>query len=387
MGIEDRGGTIQFAERTLALLDEVHTTASYKYALLLALIDECQDSAGGERGPRGSVTTRQLAERVAANYWRQVRVHPKKGGMLMQMSGQRRSIPNLIKEFVERHGERRVGTPHRARKIASEEYECLLDEIERILIRWPIPLLQQVGDESVDLLYRVSWPAGGAPGVSAYQRGLREGAPGVCTGGFDNRLVFIPGVEENLSLLAGLLRPVIRREWSRFVARRNPEAVEDIEVFLFEPNRAQLGKLRDPLGQLQDGRCFFCQEKVRTPVIDHFLPWTRCADDSLANLVVADQRCNGRKSDHLAAVAHLRHWGERLVRHGSDLEGISEEEVWPYDEGKSKNLTHSVYRGIPSEVPLWLQDKEFQAAEQNEIRKALISMRRKAEIAKGSGMV
>ena len=223
--------------------------------------------------------------------------------------------------------------------------------------------------------------------MGAYQRGLREGARGVFTGGFDNRLIFYPGVEENLSLLAGLLRPVIRREWSRFVARKNPEAVEDIEEFLFEPNRAQIGKLRDPLGQLQDGRCFYCQEKVSQPVIDHFLPWTRCADDSLANLVVADQRCNGRKSDHLAAVAHLRHWGERLVRHGSDLEGISEEEVWPYDEGRSRNLTHSVYRGIPSEVPLWLQDKEFQAAEQNEILKALSSMKRKAEIATGSDMV
>ncbi len=377
MGV-DRGQTIQFAERTLALLDEAHTTASYKYALLLALIDECQDSAGGERGPRGSVTTRQLAERVAANYWKQVRVHPKKGGMLKQMTGGGRSIPNLIQEFVARHGERRVGTPHRAKRIASEEYEGLLDEIEWILIRWPIPLLQQVGSEPVDLLYRVSWQPGGPPGVRAYQRRLRGGARGVLTGEFDNRLVFVPGVEENLSLLAGLLRPVIRREWSRFVARRNPEAVEDIEEFLFEPNRIHLGKLRDPLDQLQDGRCFYCQEKVGKPVIDHFLPWTRCADDSLANLVVADQRCNGRKSDHLAAVAHLHHWGDRLVRHGSDLEEIAEREVWPYDEGRSRNLTHSVYTGIPSEVPLWLQGRKFEGAEQSEIRKALTAMRRKA---------
>ena len=229
----------------------------------------------------------------------------------------------------------------------------------------------------MDLLYRVSkgWP-GGPPGVRAYQRGLREGERGICAGGFDNRLVFFPGVEENLSLLAGLLRPVIRREWSRFVARRNPEAVEDIEEFLFEPNRIHLGKLRDPLDELQDGRCFYCQEKVGKPVIDHFLPWTRCADDSLANLVVADKRCNGRKSDHLAAVAHLRHWGDRLVRHGSDLEEIAEREVWPYDEGRSRNLTHSVYTGIPSEVPLWRQDKKFEGAVQSEIRKTLISMRR-----------
>jgi hypothetical protein len=60
----DQRGAIGFAEKVLELLDEGRYTTTYKYALLLALIDvsiECQETSGA---PPDQVTTRQLAEKI-----------------------------------------------------------------------------------------------------------------------------------------------------------------------------------------------------------------------------------------------------------------------------------------------------------------------------------
>jgi 5-methylcytosine-specific restriction endonuclease McrA len=41
------------------------------------------------------------------------------------------------------------------------------------------------------------------------------------------------------------------------------------------------------------------------PHVDHFIPWSRYPNDAIENLVVAHERCNGRKSDFLAASDHV----------------------------------------------------------------------------------
>src|SRR5207247_11038100 len=76
--------------------------------------------------------------------------------------------------------------------------------------------------------------------------------------------------------------------------------------------RVPLERVRGPLIELQEGRCFYCAERPasragQTPDVDHFIPWSRYPDDGLENLVVAHARCNAQKRDFLAAVAHVDH--------------------------------------------------------------------------------
>ena len=67
-----RGADVGFAERLLEVIDSGRRTATYKLALLLALLALCarrSDAAG--RAP-ALLYTRDVAEQVAALYWPQV---------------------------------------------------------------------------------------------------------------------------------------------------------------------------------------------------------------------------------------------------------------------------------------------------------------------------
>jgi hypothetical protein len=65
----DQRGAIGFAERVLDLLDEGRYTATYKYAVLLALLDVCLERTASSGAPPDSVTTRQLADKTVEFYW------------------------------------------------------------------------------------------------------------------------------------------------------------------------------------------------------------------------------------------------------------------------------------------------------------------------------
>ena len=65
-------GETGFAERLLEVIDAGRRTATYKLALLLALIDLCARQTDHEgRGPE-VLYTRDIAQQVAALYWPQV---------------------------------------------------------------------------------------------------------------------------------------------------------------------------------------------------------------------------------------------------------------------------------------------------------------------------
>ena len=67
----DQRGAIGFAEKVLELLDEGRYTATYKYAVLLALIDVCLEHTESSGAPPDMVTTRQLADKIVELYWLQ----------------------------------------------------------------------------------------------------------------------------------------------------------------------------------------------------------------------------------------------------------------------------------------------------------------------------
>ena len=62
-------GVIGFAEKMLGLLDEGRFTATYKYAVLLGLMDLCIENTTASGAPPSLVTTEQLAEKVLEMYW------------------------------------------------------------------------------------------------------------------------------------------------------------------------------------------------------------------------------------------------------------------------------------------------------------------------------
>src|SRR5690606_12741258 len=95
------------------------------------------------------------------------------------------------------------------------------------------------------------------------------------------------------------------------VAALNTLEESYLETFLFGAARTPTTRVRVGLWEMQEGRCFYCDGRVADPSsgeVDHFIPWSRYPDDRLDNFVVADGRCNGDKSNRLAATTHLVRW-------------------------------------------------------------------------------
>jgi hypothetical protein len=67
-----RRAKVGFAERLLEVIDSGRRTATYKLALLLALLDLCARRSDEHGRAPGLLHTREIAEQVAAIYWPQV---------------------------------------------------------------------------------------------------------------------------------------------------------------------------------------------------------------------------------------------------------------------------------------------------------------------------
>ena len=65
------GADVGFAERLLEVIDSGRRTATYKLAVLIALLDLCARHSAADGRARAAVT-RDIAEQVAGLYWPQV---------------------------------------------------------------------------------------------------------------------------------------------------------------------------------------------------------------------------------------------------------------------------------------------------------------------------
>ncbi len=349
------GGAIAFAEEVLALLELGAFSATYKYALLSALLDLCLEQASSSGAPPTTLTTRQVAEKVTELYW--PHAVPYQGGSVLRQGGVRAGnqaeILSGITDFRLRHAGLRGELLTRAQLAHPEAFERLLHKVEWKLVEMPIPRLQRMGREEDRFLYDYGWTEQVRQGVvTAYQRG--EGSA------FDNRLLLRPGAAEHLIALNGVLRPVIRREWALMVGAMNDLPEATLEQFLFGTSRVSLEAVRGPLRELQGGRCFYCQESAAgRGDVDHFIPWARYADDALDNLVLAHPRCNNQKRDFFAGVGHLQHWVARQRRHGDDLERIAAEAAWPRDARRSLAVARAMYSRLPDGARLWVAGDEL----------------------------
>ena len=360
--------TIAFAEKVFALLDETRYTTTYKLAVLLGLMDLCMENTTASGGPPDLVTTRQLAEKVTEIYWPHTLPYgsARTAGVLRQGSSGQAEILSCIEEF--RSSLKDGSVPLiRARVSAGTAYSRLLDQIEWKLIEMPLPRLQTIGTTVDPFMYQINWDKDiSYRDVTGYQKG---------NGGFDNRILLKPRIGEYLVRLNGLLRPLIQRRWAGMVAALNHQEDSRLENFLFGTQRLDLSQTRGPLWEIQERRCFYCQERIREPKqshVDHFIPWARYQENGLSNLVIADVKCNGNKSDFLAAVEHMERWLGRFRSPSSvssDLETLAEKIRWDLSPQRTVSVARAIYLRLRSDAKLWRIGRQFVNAEPPRISK------------------
>lgn len=369
-------GALAFAEKVLTLLDEGRFTATYKYAVLLALMDLCLERSNRDGVAPSSVTTRQLADKILELYWPHSVPYQPEGTtrvarVLLQnrpssgRSGGQAAIVSAIRDFREKHSGDPSEPLGRARYRQPGAFKRLVRKVEWTLVEMPLPRLQLIGKEQHPFIYRIEWDEKIRKGdFNDYER-------------FPNAIRFVGDAGDHLVRLAGLLRPLIQRQWAGMVAQLNREVIPDaqLEGFLFGEDRISLEPVRGVLTELQDNRCFYCDARLRNQVqVDHFIPWARYPNNGIENLVVADARCNNDKRDHLASGEHVQRWVERTRDRTGDLDDIATRLLWDRHPDRSLGVARSIYLRLPVGAHLWRSRGEFVKVERGALQRALATV-------------
>ncbi len=288
---------LAFLSKLQRLFAEGDFTATYKFALLIALADLAVER-GRDDGEALRLTIGDIAEKFIELYWQQATpyAHTKAtAGILVQNNGAQAAIVNAVAEF---RAQKPAATAESARRLDS--YRSLLQDVGRTVAAQPVNFLQNFGGGTDPFLYDR----------------VRGG------------VVLRPGVGFCLRRFQPLVQQLARSHWIDHIKRNRLNSAilgetDDLESFLFETSRQALVVVATGLRKLSDGHCFYCGATVRDGAdVDHFIPRALYPRDLMHNFVLAHPACNRSKSDTLAARLHLERWVEFISKNNDALQEI-----------------------------------------------------------------
>lgn len=283
---------LAFLMNVQRLFEEGQFTATYKFALLMALVDLALER-GTDDGDSLPISLDAIAEKFIEYYWRHTR--PYRGTVLHQNKGENIALLDWLGEV-------------------QTQAESLADARRRGVWR---PLVSRVARQVRDMpLHRLQTLRGGSRLPFLYEEAVSE-----------REICLLPGVAFCLRRFSGFIRTTARQGWLNEIRRnaRNAYLVgsgENLEEFLFGDERVPLGKVREILWPIQSGNCFYCGNRLTVAShVDHFVPFVLYPANSAHNLVLAHAECNADKSDLLADLPYLERWRLRNEREGDEIAG------------------------------------------------------------------
>jgi len=292
---------LRFLTNIQRVFAEGDFTATYKFALLIALADLAVE-LGADDGRELVLSTRQIGERFIQMYWRQALPYGKgladlSPGVLVQNNGVQAAVISAIATFRATQG---VGTYQTARSLP--EFQALLARVARVVSAQPLNYLQNFGGTTNDFLYERTSPG---------------------------RVRLKPGVAYCLRQFHPLVQQLARSHWVGHI-KGNPRnhvilgEADDLENFLFSTSRQSLLVMAAGLRKLDGPSCFYCAGTLTAGDVDHFVPFSQYPRDLAHNFVLAHPSCNRSKSATLAARPHLERWLERLELRSDALAEIGQ---------------------------------------------------------------
>lgn len=305
---------LDFLTKLQRILSEGLFSASYKYALLLALAELSVEKSIAPDGTL-RIELDGLADRFITLYWRQVAPF---GGenMLAQNAGRQASIIGKIGAFKANAPTLAVARNHKA-------WPRLVREVGRLLDQMPLWKLQLVGRERLDFLYE--------------ERLVGRG------------FVLRPGIAACFRAQFMVVQALVQTAWLSFVQRLPQNrpilgSMTDLADFLFGCERSGLRVIAEGLVDLQKQRCFYCGGAIRDArAVDHFIPWSRYPLDLGHNFVLAHGSCNQDKRDMLAAAGHLERWVQRNESEVALLSDVFNAARFPFDADASLSVAEWAY--------------------------------------------
>ncbi|QLG89580.1 HNH endonuclease [Chitinibacter bivalviorum] len=337
---------LDFIAKIQRLFAEGEFSATYKYALLIALTEIAVES-DVQDGRELLVSNRQIADKFIELYWKQTVQYVSglpetKPGILVQNHGTQAAIVNAILSFKKSYS--LSTSPLRAAK-DHNEYRELQGRVAIVVSAQPLNFLQNYGGVNHSFIY-------------ARQKG---------------QIMLLPGVVYCLRTFQGLIQQLARARWVEYIkGHKDNQAIVgqagDLESFMFESARTNLTTLGRLLKKLDGHHCFYCGETMQSNDVDHFIPFSAYPRDLGDNFVLAHASCNRSKSDNLASIQHLENWLNRKQKKQDALQEISHEAGIVFDAQASKSIAHWAYSlALQADGSAWVKSKDFVPISQNYI--------------------
>jgi len=288
---------ITFLQQIQRLFAEGEFSATYKFALLLA-IAELAVEYGDDTGNGLDLPMLLIGEKVAELYWRQVAEYGSgQPSTIVAILHQNHGAQAAVVEHLHTLYRHSAGKLSQARN--HPRWQSTINSIVRTIRTMPLRYLQVLGGKLEPFLYDYPSPKG---------------------------IVHLkPGVAFNLRRYQGLIQQLARAGWIEHIRSNKLNTpmlgqIDDLESFMFGSARASLSDVAKALAPIQDHRCFYCKEKIdQRAEVDHFIPWVRYPRDTAHNFVLAHRGCNNDKRDYLAGQDHLETWMRHLQDRGPEI--------------------------------------------------------------------
>ncbi len=321
---------LAFLSKLQRLFAEGDFTATYKFALLIALADLSVEVGRDDNEPL-NLPYRRVGLKFIQLYWQQAA--PFTGDdVLIQNLGTQAAVVTSIAEYRRRHPSLTLNSAQ-----SGEDFKTLLSSVTSTVKLQPVQYIQNLG---------------GGKDVFLFDTG-KDG------------LTLLPGVAFCLRRFQPLVQQLARSHWVDHIRgnKRNLPLLgkdDDLESFLFETPRQALTTISSGLRKIKS-KCHYCGVAVKEADVDHFIPHSLYPRDLMHNFVLSHPACNRSKSDTLAAKAHLIRWLEFITTHDSALRSIGREAGIKADAPTTLSVARWGYsNAMDSGGQAWLKSASYE---------------------------
>ena len=312
---------IDFLRNLQWLLESSSYNTTYKFALIIALSNLSIESGISDQRSL-ALSYEQIAEQFITLYWRQTMPFSAEDSSSVLSQTVNRGQIKVINSILELQ-KNSSSSLLKAQKVNPKAWNRAINQIVRILKDNPIERLQ-LADQKIerDFLYN-----------------------------FNNDLVTLkPGIAYCFSRFNQIVLKLCQQYWADFVRnnRNNKDLFSDdidLQGFLFDQPRQNLGALVPILYDIQQGQCFYCHKPLKNhQQVDHFIPWSKYPIDTTHNFVLADNKCNNNKRDYLAEERFYEQWLSRNQRYGGQITNETKSMGFISNQQRSETISSWAYQ-------------------------------------------
>jgi 5-methylcytosine-specific restriction endonuclease McrA len=322
---------LEFLSKLQRLFSEGDFTATYKFALLIALANLAVEQ-GRDDDSALELPYKSIALKFIQLYWQQATPYAR-NHILIQNSGSQAAVIKAITSF-------RREQPSFKLARTTKDFQSLISAVAATVKAQPIQYLQNFGGVKNTFLFTT-----GRGGIT-----------------------LLPGIAFCLRRFQPLVTHLSRSHWVAHIKgnRQNSHLLgpdSDLESFLFDTSRQALTIVATGLKKLSK-KCLYCGKPVQEADVDHFIPHALYPRDLIHNFVLAHPTCNRSKSDTLAAKQHLSAWLDYVDTYVDDLAEIGFEAGIQADQASTDAVARWGYaNALAARSQAWVKSFVYEAVD------------------------